>query len=397
MHSAPSSIYIHIPFCRSKCSYCDFFSVPEKGALPDSYISALCNNIAFRSRQFNVQSFDTVYIGGGTPSLLSQDQLSRILEAVRKAAPLSPGAEITMEANPADITGELLAFLDSAGVNRLSTGIQSVDQKVLAALGRRSDAERVEHALKLLETEWLSKGHCLSLDLIAGLPDLSDEAFERGVARVIATGADHVSLYALMIEEGTRLEKEVRNGSVSYSDETNDRQWLKGCDMLVSAGYAQYEVSNFARPGFESRHNSVYWHMQNYLGTGAGGAGTVDAYRWTEVADIRAFTTWWNGPDSLNALSADKSCEPPADVERLDEETREFEFLMMGFRLLEGVSASEYERRFGKNLEKRLGALFSDWQHRGLARTYSSSDGDLRYAMTADGILLLNQFLEALL
>lgn len=390
MLSAPSSLYIHIPFCRSKCSYCDFFSVPEKGALPDSYISALCNNIAFRCREFSVSKLDTVYIGGGTPSLLAPEQLTRILTAVREAAPLSPDVEITMEANPADITSELLAFLDSAGINRLSVGIQSVDEKVLATLGRRSDAERVEQALKLLETEWLSgagKRHRLSLDLIAGLPGLSDEAFCRGVERVMATRADHISLYSLMLEEGTRLEKQVSEGEVAYSDEANDRQWIMGRDMLSAAGFAQYEVSNFARPGFESRHNTVYWHMQNYLGTGAGGTGTVGSYRWTEDADIAAYTAWWNSPEG----------EPPAEVEHLDDETREFEFLMMGFRLLEGVSAREYEKRFGKSLAERLGGLFDDWQRRGLACTYSTDDGDTRYALTADGILFLNQFLEALL
>lgn len=388
MHSASSSLYIHIPFCRSKCSYCDFFSVPESGTLPDSYISALCNNISFRCRQFSVSKLDTVYIGGGTPSLLAPEQLNRILFAVRESAPLSPDAEITMEANPADITSELLAFLDSAGINRLSVGIQSVNQQVLAALGRRSDAERVEQTLKLLETEWLSDaGHRLSLDLIAGLPGLSDESFKRGVERVMATGADHISLYSLMLEEGTRLEKQVSEGAVSYSDEDNDRQWIMGRDMLTEAGYTQYEVSNFARPGFESRHNTVYWHMQNYIGTGAGGTGTVGSYRWTEAADIAAYTAWWNSPEG----------EPPAEVEHLDDETREFEFLMMGFRLLEGVSAREYEKRFSRSLAERIGALFADWQRRSLARTYSTKEADTRYALTADGILLLNQFLEALL
>lgn len=362
--------------------------------------------------------FDTVYIGGGTPSLLSHAQLNRILSAVREEAPLSPDAEITMEANPADITHELLAFLKTAGINRLSAGIQSVDEKVLAALGRRSDAERVEHALKLLETEWLSdagplskadgpaRRRRLSLDLMSGLPGLSDDALRRGVERVIATGADHISLYSLMIEEGTRLERQVSEGTVVYSEETNDRQWIMGCDMLTEAGYAQYEVSNFARPGFESRHNSVYWHMQNYIGTGAGGTGTVGSYRWTEAADIAAYTAWWNGPDALKVLdslpadkacNADKTCELPAEVEHLDDETREFEFLMMGFRLLEGVSAREYEARFKRSLAERLGSLFTGWQHRGLACTNSTEDGDTRYALTADGILLLNQFLEALL
>ncbi len=416
MHSAPSSLYIHIPFCRSKCSYCDFFSVPEPGTLPDRYVDALCRNITYRCRQFCVSRLDTVYIGGGTPSLLSWEQLTRILSAVRDAAALSKDAEITMEANPADVTPEMLSFLSDAGVNRLSVGIQAVDEKVLAVLGRRSDAERVEQALKLLETEWLpdaemlskdgspAQRHRLSLDLISGLPGLSDEDFRRGVERVMATGADHISLYSLMLEEGTRLEKQVSEGIVAYSDDANDRQWIMGRDMLVAAGYAQYEVSNFARPGFESRHNTTYWHMNDYLGAGAGGTGTVGEYRWTEKADIASYTEWWTGPDALKALEAlpdCKKCTPPADVEHLDDKTREFEFLMMGFRLLEGVSAREYEARFNRSLAERIGAhsdgLFAGWQQRGLSRTYRTEDGDTRYALTADGILLLNQFLEALL
>ena len=411
--------------------------MPEPGAVSDDYISALCTNIAFRCRQFSVTKLKTLYIGGGTPSLLSHKQLDRIITAVRNAASLSQNVEITMEANPADITGELLAFLEEAGINRLSVGIQSVDQKVLAALGRRSDAECIEKTLRLLETRWLSRGHRLSLDLIAGLPGLSDEAFERGVNRVIATGADHISLYALMLEEGTRLEKQVSEGTVEYSDEVNDRQWIKGRDMLVSSGLAQYEVSNFARPGFESRHNSSYWHMNDYLGTGAGGTGTVGSYRWTETTDICAYTHFWNSdymnertagggaschasapspqsgrvrylsaaaryedpqPATLSFIEADN---PPAEVELLDDDTREFEFLMMGFRLLEGVSDAEYCRRFGKKLTERIGAreggLFDDWQKRGLARTYKTADEDTRHALTEEGILLLNQFLEALL
>lgn len=432
MHSAPSSLYIHIPFCRSKCSYCDFFSVPEQGAISDNYVHALCRNIVYRCRQFGVTALETVYIGGGTPSLLSRNQLNRIMETVQSTSMLSPDTEITMEANPADITSELLCSLNEAGITRLSAGIQSVDEAVLKALGRRADAERVEQSLQLLTEEWVSHGKRLSLDLISGLPGLSDEQFERGVKRVMASGADHISLYALMLEEGTRLEKQVSEGTVVYSDETNDRQWIKGRDMLVEAGYAQYEVSNFARPGYESRHNSAYWHMNDYLGTGAGGTGTVGKYRWTETTDISAYMKFWNSFGSLDGVgdciinvkdeidsrmdgtcvertegyqshpfNLKGLCNPPAEVELLDDDTREFEFLMMGFRLLEGVSAREYMNRFGKELGERIGAgdggLFKDWQNRGLARTYCTTDGDTRYALTAEGILLLNQFLEPLL
>lgn len=390
----------------------------------------------YRCRKEGVTSLKTVYIGGGTPSLLTSVQLTHILDTLREISTFTHDAEITMEANPADINADMLSFLEKAGINRLSVGIQSVDQVVLTGLGRRSDAGCVEKVLKLLESEWLAHNNRLSLDLIAGLPGLSDDAFERGVERVIATGADHISLYALMIEEGTRLEQQVRDGSAAYSDEDNDRQWIRGRDMLVSEGYAQYEVSNFARPGFESRHNTVYWHMQDYLGTGAGGTGTVGAFRWTETTDLCSYMKWWNGPEALKLIeslssgmklssnigcSVEKASEPPAETEILDDETREFEFLMMGFRLLEGVSSREYGHRFGKSLAERIGAdasvkadnalpgkdvcnadnsargLFLNWKNRGLACTFCTKDGDTRYALTAEGILLLNQFLEALL
>ena len=439
-------LYIHIPFCRSKCSYCDFFSIPSAGskAVPDSYISALKTELAYRCGVYKPESWKTVYIGGGTPSLLLPEQLRDIFAFVREAVPggIDENAEVTIEANPADIKREFLDCIADVGVNRLSVGIQSCSERVLKFVGRRADAEMVSDALDCIRKYWIDDvardmcgrgtigdrgagvlhgvGGCgkkrrFSADLIAGLPFLSDTDFLEGVEKVISSGADHVSLYSLMVEEGTPLWKQVRSGYAPCTDEDAERQWFLGKKRLEEAGIFQYEVSNFACPGFESRHNTAYWHMEDFIGIGAGASGTVGRERWTGVPSIAEYTAGWAAIDSeaVCGVSGDSSSMPhqaaqcsasaqnatiPEETERLDEMTREYEFLMMGFRLRSGVSAAEYRRRFGRELAARLGAesgLFAEWEKRGRAVRREES-GDTFYALTADGLMLLNRFLTEL-
>ncbi|MCQ2981154.1 MAG: radical SAM family heme chaperone HemW [Treponemataceae bacterium] len=385
-----TALYIHVPFCRSKCSYCDFFSVAHQGSVPDTYIAALTAEMAWRKKQFQVNAVTTVYLGGGTPSLLSEVQLKKLFDAIHRLWPDSVPDEITVEANPADITESFLQGLTACGVNRLSVGIQSVDQQVLKTLNRRSDAACVSRCLELLNTSW--KGR-LSLDFISGLPGLSDEQFLAGLQLGTETGADHISLYALTLEEHTVLWDQVEQGRILLDDEQNDRQWALGCDWLTSHGYRQYEVSNFARPGYEARHNTTYWLMNPYLGIGAGGTGTVGCHRWTNTTAIHDYCAFWNGTEEMDGENA----VPPEETELLDEETRQTEFLMMGFRLLDGVSEKEYHRRFGGSLAERLGELWNQWESCGRAHRIPQADGDITYALTEQGILLLNRFLLDLL
>ncbi len=408
-------LYIHIPFCRSKCTYCDFFSIPSdcSKAIPDSYISALKTEIEYRCSLYKPESWKTVYIGGGTPSLLLLEQLRDLFDFVRNAVPggIADDAEVTIEANPADINQTFLEMISEVGVNRLSVGIQSCSERVLKFIGRRADSETVLAALDCIGKYWINRenGRRFSADLITGLPFLSDEEFLDGVEKVIASGADHVSLYSLMVEEGTPLWEQVRKGDAPYTDENADRQWFLGKEQLEKAGIMQYEVSNFARPGFESRHNTAYWHMDDFIGIGAGASGTVGDVRWTGVQSVPEYTAGWGATrqavpcgDAASGVSGDTSYAPcqsvPEVLEKLDEATREYEFLMMGFRLRAGVSASEYKKRFGKELSDRIGAesgLFAEWEHHGHA-VCREKNGDTFYALTAAGLMLLNRFLTEL-
>ncbi len=389
-----AALYIHIPFCLSKCAYCDFFSLPVK-SVSDDYVDALCAEIPLRCGQFGIRSFETLYIGGGTPSLLSGAQLEKILRTVFSLSEKKP-EEITIEANPADLTVGFLDTISFLGINRLSVGIQSTDPEVLLTLNRRSDSQCVFSALELLKNFWVGrKNNRLSLDFISGLPGLTDECFMKGLELGAGCGADHISLYALTLEEETPLYRMVEKEEVPYDQDTNDRQWLMGRVFLEQKGFFQYEVSNFCRPECESRHNMTYWLQNDYIGVGAGATGTVGRLRYTDTDDVCAY---------CKALSSGQL--PPAETENLDNDTKEFEFLMMGFRLRQGISESEYFKRFGQSLEERLcgkkqtsaKGVFARWQEKGLAYTYSAPDGkDTFYALTGEGLLLLNRFLTELL
>ena len=421
MPNKVSSLYIHIPFCRSKCAYCDFFSITEDA--DSSYLKALSNEISYYADYYGVDEWQTVYIGGGTPSLLKPEQIVFLMNAVKKSCRngIAAGAEVTIEANPADITGEFLDTLIKSGINRLSLGVQCLDGGVLRTLGRRADAECTEKALQLIKELWTAEKRRFSVDFISGLPGLLDSEFINGMEKTLSYGPDHVSLYSLMLEEETPLFSAVESGKVPYSEEASDRQWFAGRDLLKRNGFLQYEVSNFAKPGYESRHNTVYWHLDDYIGCGAGACGTVTAgsgisasasgldgcssvsddsslvaaVRWNNNPNVKAYVDYWlKDRDACGHSDAERPCT----VEFLDAETRQFEFFMMGLRLREGVSSAEFKRRFpdcGKSLEEIIGyedGLFRKWMDEGLAAEFFPQ----QYALTEDGIMLLNRFLEEL-
>lgn len=404
-----NSLYIHIPFCTSKCSYCDFFSVPlgkdfaqceKTQKLFENYVLALKREIAYYFQKFDIKLLKSIYIGGGTPSLLSVKLIKELFVFIEEKCKIDENAEITMEANPQDISEEFLEMLKLTKVNRLSVGVQCYNDEVLKILQRRCDLKQVDFALNLIKEKWVSAGFSFSCDLISGLPYLSDEDFLLGLNKVISFGVNHISLYSLMVEEGTLLERQISREEVVYSDEINENQWILGRNFLEEQGFYQYEVSNFAKPGFESQHNTVYWHVENYLGCGAGATGTVDFYRWNNNADVENYIDFWLG-DGL------ESAKIPCEVENLSVAEKEFEFLMMGFRLREGVKSSDYKKRFGGDLASRLGysktaknlenpGHFDKWMQKNLADVEKTSD-DCRFFLTDEGLLFLNQFLEELM
>ncbi len=388
-------LYIHIPFCKTKCDYCDFFSIPNGGAVSDDYLQALLNESIHYSKKLDIQMWGTIYIGGGTPSLLSPRQIEFLLKGLKSAFDtwIDP-AEITMEMNPQSLTLEKLDAAYSGGVNRLSLGVQSLVDKSLESVHRMCTKDIAEKQLELVKKHWSGR---LNLDCIAGLPGQSEKEFCESLKKIVSYGPDHISLYTLTIEDGTPLEKKISKG-MAYDYDEADSQWLIGRDILESCGFHQYEVSNFSRPGCRSLHNMAYWNQDCYVGIGSGATSSVYRYgagqngiRWTNTRDIKHYIDYWLGNASEESV--------PRDVEILDQSTQEFEFLMMGLRTMDGLSADEYRKRFTDlawkgNLGDRLGTENGPWKRLIEKNMVQIFDSDNRYALNSEGILFLNQILE---
>jgi oxygen-independent coproporphyrinogen-3 oxidase len=398
-----SSLYVHIPFCTQKCGYCDFFSVPlasgDNKCVPDiNFVKALISETAYHVRKYQIEKWNTIYIGGGTPGLLSPELLSVLVAGLKSLVKDSAVNEITVELNPDNVTHELLLSALSCGVTRISMGIQALDDKVLKACGRKCKCESIFCALELLKKEW--KGR-LSVDFIAGLPLQTEESFEKQFKVIFDYPVDHISLYALTLEVNTPLYRQITSGQLEWDSELSDDLWLIGREILKNNGFYQYEVSNFSKKGFESLHNQTYWNLESYIGTGPGASGTVysgQTVRWDNNRNIAEYENFWL-KNAENLSLTDESVDKIRHIEIIDKKTEQFEYLMMGFRMLKGLSSQKYYNRFNESLEKRIGVtdgVFNDWKRRGLAVSYESS-GETYYALNYEGLLLLNRFLESLL
>lgn len=400
-----SSLYVHIPFCLAKCDYCDFFS-KTAGTVSDTYITALINEANYYKNKYSIPHWETIYIGGGTPSLLSSEQIERLLKN------LSPqnSSECTIEMNPETLTQEKLSAAESNGVTRLSLGIQTLSQKSLLSVHRHCSSSIAKEKLELVKKHWKAS---LNLDAIAGLPSLSDEEFISSLEELTQYQSDHFSLYTLTVEEGTPLYQRIEKGE-DFDFDRADRQWLLGRDLLEKKGWSQYEVSNFAKKGFESRHNMCYWKQENYVGIGSGATGTLYFFneekkaqkdyftgnRWTNTTNIEKYTSYWNQAQTENSEIDEKDI--PCEREILLSHTLEFEYLMMGLRTTEGVSKNEFLKRFKKPLPLENNALWQQYKKENKCRVYSltdkagSSSGE-HLALTKEGLLFLNPLLRSLI
>ena len=380
MISKDISLYIHIPFCISKCSYCDFFSIAckdFKNAIPQKYIDALCNEINYRINNLKGLRIKTVYIGGGTPSLLSQAQIKQIVEVI-KIAGLSKEYEFTFEINPDDLSMPLVECLNDCGVNRISCGVQSISEHVLKNVHRRASSEQNYKCISFLKNNF--KG-IVSADLICGLPEETEKTLIAGLDYLIKNKIPHISFYSLCVEEETPLGHDINCGKLEYDFDYSDELWIKGRDYLLSKGYLQYEVSNFCLPGYECLHNMAYWTHKNYLGCGSGATGTIENLRSTNTKNIGEYENFWLN----NRKSADKI---PQTVEKIEQKTSEFEFFMMGLRTCRGICPQEYKQFFGKDIPEKV-------QKKLDAECKKSPDGF--YYLDKDRLLFLNSFIEDLL
>ena len=281
------ALYLHIPFCRQRCSYCDFNTYTTIGDLQSAYVDALAAEIRHVGAAGQTPAVHTIFFGGGTPSLLSPAQVAALLSAARESFAVSPEAEITMEANPGTVDTAYLSAVRALGVNRLSYGVQSALPGELALLGREHDFAAAVAAVEAARAAGFDN---LNLDLIYGLPGQSVADWERTLAAVLPLNVEHISLYCLTIEPGTPMQRWLHNGTIHAPDpDTAADQYEAACRELAAAGFDHYEISNWARPGRECRHNVVYWRNEPYLGLGAGAHGSAAGYRYQVVRQPRAY------------------------------------------------------------------------------------------------------------
>jgi len=366
-----AGIYLHVPFCRSKCGYCAFNSRPpaDEATLP-RYLDALKAELAMRREALARLRVDTIYFGGGTPSLLAPDAIGELIALVKThAQALGDELEITLEANPETLTATNLAGFMAAGVNRISLGAQSFDAEALAWLERRHAPERTGEAFSLAREAGYAN---IGLDLIVGLPHPHDLAYAADLKHAVELAPEHLSVYLLSAEEPSRLHTRVEKNEVTLLDEETQADIFLDChEMLTDAGYEHYEVSNYARPGFRSRHNSAYWLGDAYLGFGAG----AHSYYGLGARPQR----WGNAdePDRYGRMLAEGNA-PLAFIEDITATMAMQEKLMLQLRMSEGVDVSEFGP-FADALREKLAAYAdSGWYER---------DGD-RFRPTAAGLLV---------
>lgn len=385
------SLYIHIPFCKSKCEYCDFFSVPcGNKTVPDEYVDALLQELDVRIKLYNVHQFSTVYIGGGTPSLLKITQLEKIM---KKVLSLGIPSEITMEVNPEDVTEELLVAMNDLGINRISCGIQSLNDEVLQCVKRRGCVENIFDKIELIKKTW---NGIFSVDIISALPNQSKSDFLDGLKKIVSFEPEHISMYALTIEESTPLGKKLQKGHLSYDFEAADEMWIAGRDFLINSGYFHYEVSNFAKKGFDCEHNMAYWKLKNYIGIGAGAVGTIYSdrtIRWSNSTKLDLYISFWN--KNLSDIKIDELCNIQS-VENIDFNIQVFEYFMMGLRTSYGICKEEFEARFNIPIPEKFIKIFNEWEQKQMCQKKVSFNKTY-YSLNSSGLLLLNEFLTELI
>lgn len=365
-------LYIHIPFCKAKCAYCDFYSLAHSEEKMDAYTAALLRHLEEVAPRAAGMQVDTVYFGGGTPSYLGTARLIRILQTVQRRYDVTRDAEITLEANP-DSAGDWRALrrLRRAGFNRLSLGVQSTDDELLRRIGRVHTCEQVQQAVMAARKAKLTN---LSLDLIYGLPGQTMEDWQRTLADAVALGPEHLSCYGLKLEEGTPLWQQ-RQALTLPDDDTQADMYLYTVAALSEAGYGQYEISNFARAGRESRHNLKYWRMQEYAGFGPGAHSDFGGVRYGYVRDLDAYIA---GRLVLAEAETDGTL------------ARDFEYVMLSLRTAEGIDRRTFENRYRQRFEV-MERLFVQYEQAGLAQR---TEGGWR--LTPRGFLVSNSIIVAL-
>ena len=370
----PAGIYIHVPFCRARCSYCDFATGAYESALAARYVHGVAAEIKNFSLMEDRPDVDTIYFGGGTPSLLAKEQVAQILDAVRERFHVSAGAEVTMEMNPGTVTLDSLREFRECGVNRASFGAQTFDDLELKRLGRTHTAEDVRRTFSLLREAGFTN---VSFDLIAGLPGQSVLNWSRNLDEALALKPEHLSFYILEVHEGTPLADQIRRGlQPTPDDDLAAEMYRMMLERAALQGYQHYEISNLCLPGYHSRHNTKYWTGEAVYGFGCS-AHSYDGQRlrWSNERDAARYTELME-----NARTA------VVETTELDERARRAEAIFLGLRLMRGISLSEHRARFGADLRTDYTADLERLSEAGLIKLEDDS-----MKLTTSGVLLSNE------
>ncbi len=370
-------IYIHIPFCASKCSYCDFYSLAGCDRQMDGYQQALIAHIEESAAGIREYEVDSVYFGGGTPSYYGAERLCEIFDVLKLNGNVRLDSEVTVECNPDSMSLDELKLLRREGVNRLSMGVQSANNDLLKIIGRRHSFSQAKDAFRTAREAGFDN---ISIDLIYGLPTQTPADWADSLARVIELKPEHISCYGLKLEEGTPMYKEYHGSPVLPDDDEQADMYFYAAETLARFGYEQYEISNFARPGFECRHNMKYWTLDDYMGFGPGAASSVGHTRYSFVPDLKHYIAAVHRGTSLRG-----------EYEVLDALERSVEYVMLGMRTARGISADEYRVRAQANWQavERVLRAFRE-------KGWVEQEGD-RWHFTVPGFLISNTLIGILL
>lgn len=375
-----SGIYIHIPFCKQACSYCDFYFL-TRGELRQPFVDALVSEIeSYRSSTFTKETVRTIYMGGGTPSLLNQQQLESIFEALHEVFDIN-AVEITMELNPDDVTPDYLSMIQNLGVNRASMGIQSFDKKLLEFMHRAHNPEEAFKALKALQNTGFPS---FTADLIYGNPGQSLEILERDIDKLLRFDPPHISAYSLTVEPNTRLGKQVELGRIKApGDDHVSEHFDLVREKLAGAGIEQYEVSNFSKPGKEAVHNSNYWNHENYVGLGP----SAHSFWWDEAGASR-----WQNQANLKKYLNNKPEVYREEEEKLSKNSLAEERLMLGLRTKWGISKENIRERYGYRFTNSQ----QEWMNKQIENGFLKKNEDV-LRMTTEGLKISDHLIVDLL
>ena len=370
-------LYLHIPFCRSKCDYCDFYSLAGREDRMDEYQKALVRHVVESSAVARNCPVDSIYIGGGTPTWYGEKRLLELLRTVKRHFCMAKDVEVTVEANPDSVDGKMLRRLRRAGVNRISMGMQSGSDEELRSVHRPHTYQQVEDAVAAVRA---AKIRNLNLDLIYGLPGQTEESWHETVEKALSLGPEHLSCYGLTIEEGTPLAQRVARGEQLPDEDQQAALYLWTVERLAQAGYEQYEISNFAKRGYQSRHNMKYWMGRPYMGLGVAAHSDFGGRRYSFVSDLDAYIQ--------GMLSGDEVVD---ESEKITRRERGSEYLMLRLRTVHGIDEWEYRREYMMNFDP-IEAKLSEFEQKGWARRQGR-----RWQFTPEGFLLSNQLIGQLL